>query len=423
MRRLVLLSPARGYGAAELRDSGAQVRRQRLENLERFGIDGMASERTARLLGRNPSEEALAWVRWNMARLNPEGYRQAVELLCGDDLLGNGQPAAPCEVHCGEDDGITTPGVAAPSPASSARRSRRFPGPATPARSNNPKWSQDASATRNASLLKEPPMDKSDDSQDKYIVPGLERGLLLLCEFSRKDCTLTAPELARRLKLPRSTIFRLLTTLEAMGFVTRNGNEYRLGMAVLRLGFEYLASLELTELGQPLLNRLCDEIRYPCNLVVRDGRSIVYVAKVSPSTPLSSSVNVGTRLPAHATVLGRILLQDLSLGELRELYPEEQLEQFSPNTRAACWNSSTWSRATASVASSRARGSSRRASPPSRRRYVITAVASSRRWGDHRRRAYRPGTHRGTGQPGAQQRRRAVVPARLPRRRPGQRHP
>lgn len=60
VRRLVLLSPARGYGAAELRDSGAQVRRQRLENLERFGIDGMASERTARLLGRNPSEEALA---------------------------------------------------------------------------------------------------------------------------------------------------------------------------------------------------------------------------------------------------------------------------------------------------------------------------------------------------------------------------
>ncbi|MCY1337835.1 beta-ketoadipate pathway transcriptional regulator, PcaR/PcaU/PobR family [compost metagenome] len=175
-------------------------------------------------------------------------------------------------------------------------------------------------------------MDKPDDSQDKYIVPGLERGLLLLCEFSRKNRTLSAPELARRLKLPRSTIFRLLTTLETMGFVTRLGNEYRLGMAVLRLGFEYLASLELTELGQPLLNRLCDEIRYPCNLVVRDGRSIVYVAKVSPSTLLTSTVNVGTRLPAHATVLGRILLQDLSLGELRELYPEEHLEQFSPNT-------------------------------------------------------------------------------------------
>ncbi|NBF13197.1 IclR family transcriptional regulator [Pseudomonas sp. Fl4BN1] len=170
------------------------------------------------------------------------------------------------------------------------------------------------------------------DPQDKYIVPGLERGLLLLCEFSRSNRTLTAPELARRLALPRSTIFRLLTTLEAMGFVTRSGNEYRLGMSVLRLGFEYLASLELTELGQPLLARLCDRLNYPSNLVVRDGRSIVYVAKVSPPSVFSSAVNVGTRLPAHATVLGRVLLGDLSLAELRELYPEEHLEQHSHST-------------------------------------------------------------------------------------------
>ena len=170
------------------------------------------------------------------------------------------------------------------------------------------------------------------DAQDKYIVPGLERGLLLLCEFSRRNRTLTAPELARRLALPRSTIFRLLTTLETMGFVTRSGNEYRLGMSVLRLGFEYLASLELTELGQPLLARLCDRVNYPSNLVVRDGRSIVYVAKVSPPSVFSNAVNVGTRLPAHATVLGRILLEDLSLAELRVLYPEEHLEQHSPCT-------------------------------------------------------------------------------------------
>jgi len=174
--------------------------------------------------------------------------------------------------------------------------------------------------------------DSLKENQDKYIVPGLERGLLLLCEFSRQNRTLTAPELARRLSLPRSTIFRLLTTLETMGFVTRSGNEYRLGMSVLRLGFEYLASLELTELGQPLLARLCDHLNYPSNLVVRDGRSIVYVAKVSPPSVFSSAVTVGTRLPAHATVLGRILLADLSLNELRELYPEEHLEQFSPCT-------------------------------------------------------------------------------------------
>jgi len=174
----------------------------------------------------------------------------------------------------------------------------------------------------------------ADEGADRYNVPALERGLRMLCEFSRENRTLTAPELARRFKLPRSTVFRLLSTLETMGFIerTEGGRDYRLGLAVLRLGFEYLASLPLNELGLPLLERLSTESRYPCNLVVRDGRSIVYVAKVSPPSPFTSSVNVGTRLPAHATVLGRILLEDLSLPQLRELYPEEHLETFSPNT-------------------------------------------------------------------------------------------
>jgi DNA-binding IclR family transcriptional regulator len=173
-----------------------------------------------------------------------------------------------------------------------------------------------------------------EDTQEKYAVPGLERGLRLLCEFNRQDKTLSAPELAKRLSVPRSTVFRLLTTLERMGFVERSegGRDYRLGMAVLRLGFEYLASLELTEIGRPLLERLRDEIGYSCNLVVRDGRYIVYVAKSVTPTAFVSSVNVGTRLPAHATVLGRVLLQDLSLNQLRELYPEDHLEVFSENT-------------------------------------------------------------------------------------------
>ncbi|KAI3602055.1 Transcriptional regulator, IclR family [Cupriavidus necator H850] len=173
-----------------------------------------------------------------------------------------------------------------------------------------------------------------ESAQDKYIVPGLERGLRLLAEFSSRERTLSAAELARRLKVPRSTVFRLLATLEMMGFVERTdgGREFRLGMAVLRLGFDYLASLELTELGRPLLDRLRDEIHYPCNLVVRDGRSIVYVAKSVASRPFASTVNVGTRLPAHATVLGRVLLEDLSLAELRALYPEERLEVYSEST-------------------------------------------------------------------------------------------
>jgi hypothetical protein len=172
-----------------------------------------------------------------------------------------------------------------------------------------------------------------EETQDKYIVPGLERGLRLLGEFSSR----TAPVGSGTGAAAAGAAFDGVPAAghpEMMGFVERTdgGREFRLGMAVLRLGFDYLASLELTELGRPLLDRLRDEIHYPCNLVVRDGRSIVYVAKSVAARPFTSTVNVGTRLPAHATVLGRVLLEDLALSELRELYPESRLEVFSEST-------------------------------------------------------------------------------------------
>ena len=171
---------------------------------------------------------------------------------------------------------------------------------------------------------------------DRYTVPGLERGLRILCEFSRREPSLTAPELARRLGVPRSTVFRLLVTLENMGFVERtaDGRAHRLGLAVLRLGFEYLGSLGIVELGRPLLERLRDDTGHAASLVVRDGRDIVYLQRAASLSPFASSVTIGTRLPAHATVLGHVLLGDLSLSQLRALFPEAQLQGSSANTPA-----------------------------------------------------------------------------------------
>jgi DNA-binding IclR family transcriptional regulator len=176
----------------------------------------------------------------------------------------------------------------------------------------------------------------ADTDADRYTVPGLERGLRLLQEFSRGEASLSAPELARRLGVPRSTVFRLLVTLESMGFVerTNDGRAYRLGLAVLRLGFEYLASLDLVELGRPLLETLRDETNYAAGLVVRDGRDAVYLHRAPSRSPFASAVAVGTRLPAHATVLGLVLLSDLSLAALRGLYPETRLEALSASTPA-----------------------------------------------------------------------------------------
>jgi DNA-binding IclR family transcriptional regulator len=171
-----------------------------------------------------------------------------------------------------------------------------------------------------------------------YLVPGLERGLRILTEFSAREPVLGAPELSRRIGIPRTTTFRLLQTLEALGFIERaNGDrQYRLSVAVLRLGFEYLSSLELTDVGTPVLERLRDATGLSTHLLIRDGRDVVFVAKAQTREPMFSSVkvHVGTRLPAHATVHGQVLMGDLSLTELRALYPEKQLERYTDRTPA-----------------------------------------------------------------------------------------
>ena len=107
--RLVLISPAGGYGAPARAEARAKVRAERIEALEELGIAGMAAKRSARLVSDHASELARQWVRWNMARLHDAGYRQAVELLCNADLLADLPPAMPVRVACGALDVVTSP--------------------------------------------------------------------------------------------------------------------------------------------------------------------------------------------------------------------------------------------------------------------------------------------------------------------------
>lgn len=171
----------------------------------------------------------------------------------------------------------------------------------------------------------------------RYNVPGLERGLRMLELFDRTHKLLNAAEMARTLAIPRSTAFRLAKTLEFLGFLAREGDRYRIGPAVLRLGFEYIASLEVAELARSVIDRLRDQTALSAQLVIRDGRDVVVVLKSSPPATFASNVTVGTRLPAHATILGRVLLGGADERALRALYPEPSLPQtsrHSPRTLA-----------------------------------------------------------------------------------------
>lgn len=107
--RVVLISPAGGYGAPAQADARTRVRSERREALQTLGVSGLAARMAQRLLSPAASAAARAWVQWNSARLQPAGYLQAVELLCTSDLGRSQGLTMPVEIHCGDADGVTTP--------------------------------------------------------------------------------------------------------------------------------------------------------------------------------------------------------------------------------------------------------------------------------------------------------------------------
>ncbi len=166
----------------------------------------------------------------------------------------------------------------------------------------------------------------------RYNVPGLERGLRILQLYDRTHRVLSGAAMARALGIPRTTAFRLAQTLERLGFLEREGDGFRIGPAVMRLGFEYIASLEISDLARPVLERLRDEAGFSSQLVIRDGRDVVVVMRATSQSMFASNVSVGTRFPAHATILGRMLLCEHDDEALAALFPERALESYSQTT-------------------------------------------------------------------------------------------
>jgi IclR family pca regulon transcriptional regulator len=142
---------------------------------------------------------------------------------------------------------------------------------------------------------------------------GLERGLAVIQAFSHDAPAMTLSEVARRTDISRATARRILLTLESLGFVRSDGRDFALSPRVLSLGWAYLSSLSLWEIAQPFMEDLSADVRETCSACTLDLPDIVFVARVpAPRRILTMSLGVGSRLPAYATAMGRVLLAGLS---------------------------------------------------------------------------------------------------------------
>jgi IclR family pca regulon transcriptional regulator len=168
--------------------------------------------------------------------------------------------------------------------------------------------------------------------REPHHVQSLERGLAVIRAFDARHSELTLSEVARICDLTRAAARRFLLTLADLGYVRTDGRLFSLTPRVLELGYAFLSSLSLPEVAEPHLERLVAEVRESSSVSVLDGDDIVYVARVPTSRIMTVAINVGTRFPAYATSMGRVLMAARPDDEVEAYLQRVRLDRLTKRT-------------------------------------------------------------------------------------------
>lgn len=147
-------------------------------------------------------------------------------------------------------------------------------------------------------------------------VEALARGIDVLTAFSPSHVEMTVSDVADRTGLARPTARRLLLTLEDLGYVRSTAGSYALTAKVLDIGTAVIAAQDSWDLARPHMRDLVEYTQESSSMAVLDGCDIVYSARVAVPKIIALRVNIGTRFPAVAASMGKVLLADLTIDEL-----------------------------------------------------------------------------------------------------------
>lgn len=167
-------------------------------------------------------------------------------------------------------------------------------------------------------------------------IAGLAKGLAVLESFDTERQRLNATMAAERAGITRAAARRHLLTLTYLGYLETDGRYFWLAPKVLRLSGSYLASARLPRIVQPVLHRLTAQTGLSYSCVVREGREVVIVSRSAVHENgerlMAHGLHLGTRLPAHATSTGRVLLASLSPAELDDWLATYELPKLTAHT-------------------------------------------------------------------------------------------
>jgi IclR family pca regulon transcriptional regulator len=168
---------------------------------------------------------------------------------------------------------------------------------------------------------------------DKEFMTTLAKGLAVLASFGEQRPTMTLSQAAAASDLSRATARRVLLTLSELGYVARSGRNFSLAPRILELGFAYLSTQSWIDRAEPLMKELSHALQESCSAAILQGLEIVYVARMpAPHRIMSTTIAVGTRLPAFHTSLGRIQLGYLTDDELAAWVSRGNIARHTPRT-------------------------------------------------------------------------------------------
>jgi IclR family pca regulon transcriptional regulator len=163
-------------------------------------------------------------------------------------------------------------------------------------------------------------------------IESLDRGLRVLQSFGIDRRPMTLSDIAKSANLPRATVRRILMTLQKSGFVAGDERLFSLTPRVLLLASAYLTSNQINTVMQPLMDEVSAKAKEVCSVAVLDGDEVVFIARSSPARIFSMGLDIGYRLPAFCTSVGRVLLSRLSNDDLTSKIEGMALKAQTPNT-------------------------------------------------------------------------------------------
>ncbi|APY85382.1 IclR family transcriptional regulator [Streptomyces alfalfae] len=167
------------------------------------------------------------------------------------------------------------------------------------------------------------------------LVPAVTRSLDILELFLEGDGTFSAPEVTRRLQLPRTTVHELLTTLAARSYLVQIPDQpgrYRLGVRTYQLGSRYAEQLDLAAEGQQMAREVAETCDETVHVAILEDTDVIYIAKVDSTHAVRMVSAAGRRLPAHCTSVGKMLLASLPEPELEARLRGREFAAMTPDS-------------------------------------------------------------------------------------------